>query len=379
MTQLEDLQYIVHSLALIHNLVIYIFHWTAICLSSDAHTRVHHLSIWALSIIFASSLLVWATPQITEYNDWDWPLSPALCHWIRLPVRLSYLWSKMMGLYYVYIMRLFDIFRGNIYAFHRWQMYSLRYFIIAVTVLFTIGGTLQPIKDSDYDAERNRCNISLPSTAKILFAFIDLVFVNVIIVLYCRRLLFFEQKLNLRLLQNVPPPHPHRTADEMYLKVMVRSAVLTFVAMISSQVTVIIIYVKGDGMMVAAIELVINTWCLVLIFEIYDHLCNCYRHCCCLCEKLMCHQCIVLYSCYWCCRLNLGDSNDFRLNITAVAGDTALDPTSGDNAPRGHDGNMNDDHGGNVELQLAEPRHNVSSNDIEITDRDSIGIQPARS
>lgn len=371
---------IVHTVAFFHNFAIWLFHWTYSCHNPRQINKIHRISVWALSIISIASFCFWATPFFAVYNDvyWNIPLNQALCNWIRLPARLSYIWSRTIGLYYVYITRLFDIFSGNIYAFHKWQMRSLLSSLAVITVFVTIAVPYQTLGASEYNAERNRCNIGRAAQRQPTMIIVDVVFVNFIIALYCRRLLFFEQKLKLKLLENrvnPPAPNPHLAADEMYLKVMVRTTVLTFVAMISTQASLIWLWLMGNGLIVAAIDLMINTWCLVLIFEVYDHFCNCFHRCCCICEKLMCYHCIVFYSCYWCCKVNMGVSNDFSLDIKAPADPAALDPTPDDNAPRGDDRNMTGDTGGSVELQMAETRQNLSPNNIEtIRDGNSIGI-----
>ena len=347
-------------LVALHNIFTWIFHATYSCGTSERN-RIHSLSVWALTLIMLTSINYVIVPYFTAFNNdaGNIPLTAPLCKWIFFALKMCFIYSKTIGLYYAYIERLFLIFQGNVYAFDKWQIWSLRGMLVLLTLIWTASGLF--VDKIQFIEESNTCSPILNQTTVFLFVVADFAVSNLITVLYCRRLLIFISRLNTRFLPNAPGPNaPHQEADRTYFKVMVKSTVLTFVASISTQVTCILCAVMGVPSLWVALDSAFNSWCLILIFDLYDDLFNLYPCCCCLCEKLMCYHCIVCCSCHCCCRVELGaqqtGSNNLRPEIRSNARQTGTDRGSSG------DGGANGENTNNVELQLAvSSRHSSST------------------
>merc|ERR1719242_1175347 len=130
----------------------------------------------------------------------------------------------------------------------------------------------------------------------LVFAVVDFAICATLTTLYCRRLLIFIHRLNTRFLNNANNP-PGLEADQLFFKIMVKSTVLTFVAMVSTQITIILCWILGIPTLWLALDSVINSWCMILIFDLYDELFNLYPRCCCLCEKVVSYYCIAACAC----------------------------------------------------------------------------------
>merc|ERR1712228_539165 len=99
--------------------------------------------------------------------------------------------------------------------------------------------------------------------------------------------------------------NPNHAADKMYFRIMKRSTVLTFVASMSAHLFMVLTVTLGAPIIWVLCGSMVNAWCLVLIFGIYDDIFHLYNCCCGACERLMCYECIVCCACNHCCRVNI--------------------------------------------------------------------------
>lgn len=262
------------------------------------------------------------TPWFTAYKLWDVSLTDTSCQWIVSSIKLMFLYPKSLGLYFVYFDRLFYIFKGSAHEFRRWQMYLLRAMLIGGTLCITLVVFLNAKDNYVLDPETNSCTARFSANGVVIGIAGDLLICNLLSSLYCRRLLVFRTRLATRFLAHPAgaaagnqPPADLQAMNQMF-KLMVKSTVLQFVASFSSQLSVILMWILGVPSLWASIDSVINCWCLVLMFDIYDDLFHLYPKCCGLCEKLLCYQCIVCYSCHCCCKVNRGEIRHSESEMT---------------------------------------------------------------
>lgn len=224
-------------------------------------------------------------------------------------VRLSLVYSRTLGLYLVYIERLFHIFDGNIYAFRATTKWICRTILISLTLAVT-GFFILNRESVTKLADSGSCSLDIDTSSKNLRfgVLIDVCICYTITSMYCRKLLVLMSRLNTQFLNNQQQiagvVNPHHVADKMYFGIMKRSTVLTFVASVSAQIFMALILTLGAPMIWTLCGSMVNTWCLVLIFDIYDDIFHLYNCCCCGCERLMCHECIVCCSCHYCCKVD---------------------------------------------------------------------------
>ena len=306
---------VVLAVAALQTLCLFLFHVTYSCCGTDTN-QIHRLSVWALGLVLIASILIFVSTHITIYNSntFKLPLSQVACEWILLTVRLSFVYSKTLGLYVVYIERIIHIFKNNVYAFTKREIFSLR----AIILLVTAAASMILIKSNSEvvhylpSKQGGDCRLDNPIHLLLIIIIIDFVICNLMTVVYCRKLLIFWQRLNTRYLtepasnaQNPNPNTPNLDADTKYYNIMVKSTVLTFIASISTQSTFIFVYIMGISSMWCAMDCIVISWCLILIFDLYDNLFNLYAFCCGLCEKLLCYHCILFYSCHYCFRVTI--------------------------------------------------------------------------
>jgi len=327
-------------IAAVHNFALWTFHGTY-SFGTNERNKIHSLSVWALTLITLACVVYVIVPYITVYNDdvWNVPLTAPLCKWIIALSKFSVVYPKTIGLHYVYIERLFVIFKDNVYSFKRWQKWSLRGFLVVTTLMWTVVVLLNADDGYKYNAEKNVCMRFAIKASSIAFAACDLGVCSLITALYCRRLLIFVSRRNTTFLQQATGPNaPQDIANSRYFKVMVKSTVLTFVASSSTQIALTAGWLLGVPELWFSLDAAFNSWCLILIFDLYDELFNLYPCCCCLCEKLMCYHCIVCCSCHYCCGVDIGGSSNLRPEIRNVNQQTAAH-RQGEGGNRGNGGN----------------------------------------
>jgi len=291
---------VVTGASALHNVIIWVFHLSY--LFATKTNQMHLISFWGLTLVTAASIYYLLVPWFTSYNLWDVPLSETGCKWLMMTTKLSFIYPKTLGLYFVYIERLFHIFRGKAHPFKNQQKWTLRAIIVGSTLMVTVVIFMSVDDGYIFDPDNNSCfpQIDLKGVGAMVSA--DLFICNMIATLYCRRLFFYNLRLTARFLSH-SESDPESVGNEDF-RVMAKMTVLAFVATMSTQVAILLVTVVGVLSMWAAMDSVINCWCLVLIFGIYDNMFGIYHFCCCCCQRLMCYRCILCYSCHWICPID---------------------------------------------------------------------------
>jgi len=314
---------VVVGLVAIHNAFVWLLHMCYTSVSAEKK-KIHSLSVYALTLTSISSLSYMIVPWFTSFkSSTSWNLNLTLtdsaCRWMGVAMKLLYLYPRSIGLYVVYFERLFYIFSDSAYAFKPAQKYLLRVLLMVPTIFFTVLIYINSEEGYNLDAnwpDTNTCTIAFTRNGMILTIAVDAAICNLLSFLYCRRLLIFRSRLATGFLAHganpggpgaANPPPAELVALNRIFKLMMKSTLLQFMATLTSQASMIAMAVMGVPSIWAALDSMVNCWCLVLMFDIYDELFRLYPLCCGLCEKLMCYHCIVCYSCHCCCRVNYGE------------------------------------------------------------------------
>ena len=242
-------------------------------------------------------------------------------------------------------------------------MWTIRCILATVAVISIVMMTMTADKVAMYIPKRNICTTKVVPLMALYGMLVDLVICNFITILYCRRLLVFVLRLNTGFLGSASNTNAtHHAADEMYLKIMTKSTVLTGVASLSTQLNYVLCWLIGRPVLWGALDTMVNSWCLILIFDMYSNIFSLYQFCCGCCEKLMCYQCIMCYSCHCCCRVKMDIADHPRPEIRRISQQSRTVDITDDNARGDENGSTNPvtsnpSQDSDVELQIAETQH----------------------
>eukprot|EP00488_Nonionellina_sp_1-RS-2012_P003108 TRINITY_DN6347_c0_g1_i1.p1 TRINITY_DN6347_c0_g1~~TRINITY_DN6347_c0_g1_i1.p1 ORF type:complete len:131 (-),score=22.31 TRINITY_DN6347_c0_g1_i1:202-594(-) len=97
------------------------------------------------------------------------------------------------------------------------------------------------------------------------------------------------------------------------LSILRKSTFLTYIAIFSTQILIMIGAIFEIGAILASIDCVINAWCIMLIFNRYQSL---YDRLCGQCEGRLTIGCLAFCACTCCCDITDGKS---QLNLSTIA------------------------------------------------------------
>lgn len=321
---------IIACVAVINNMSLLVVH--SFNFSKSTHfSRLHGLSLvsMALMVLFliALSLTVypWAFP-ITHVAD---PIAALECRW-RLGIANVFWCANKFSLYFLFMERLFAVFEnGGDLEFEPRHIrcarivFGICWAIKQTLVLLFVDGFQSPEWDS------RMCLLS-PLWIGGLFLMMDFTFCTTISVMFARRLLACHVRTTTRHLarsstpisfsstmsasgdvqspsqnQQNPevkrvemPVNPISKEPTTPLKVALNSTILSFVALIASELTIILMTLTGFGHIWMALDSMVNGWCVLLIFKQYNAI---FDRMCCLCKRVITIPFMSCYSCHCCC------------------------------------------------------------------------------
>lgn len=130
----------------------------------------------------------------------------------------------------------------------------------------------------------------------------DIVFGNVICISFSRKLLYVNMSLTAAQIED---NHTSATVIKNYNATMStwvllkKSALLTYIGLISTFITMVCCIVFGEEPIWISIDTMINVWCIALMFRVHD---NIYTNSCMKCQDCcITIKCIYCYAC-GCCR-----------------------------------------------------------------------------
>merc|ERR1711902_160910 len=115
---------------------------------------------------------------------------------------------------------------------------------------------------------------------------------TLISILFSRRLLF----LNLYVKSN-----ENVSKDDILWGILVKSTMLTFIALITTETSLILMMVLGVSTIWISIDCMVNCWCIMLMFAVHKPL---YFKMCGRLEPLISNKCLLCYSCHCCCKID---------------------------------------------------------------------------
>ena len=291
------------SVASIHNLSILCYH--CYHLLSCKSQRIQLLSV--STIFMACILSIYAT-----LISWpQYPLSFIKCKWVATIGILIYQTYKGM-IYILFLERLFLVFQQSTYKFSKSFIISSRAFIIlfvSVCIVLIICITNGTIIN-----ETNACKADIPQWSTSIIIIADLIIMYLISTLFSRRLLLLSCSLTSLQFNNFTKHNKNnnkhdKTYDAYYrnVKIAKKSTLLTLSAILTTILSLIVIGFLGQSSMCAAIDSMVNCWCIMLMFAIHNKL---YNIICGKTELLIHSKCLSCYSCNCCCRITINNTNN---------------------------------------------------------------------
>lgn len=329
--------------AAIHNAILLMYH--AYHTITESKRRQKIIRLQYLSVLTLAVLSIYAT--FAAILGWYQYQSYLECKWIFITGMMLYIISKCI--LYLFIMeRLFLIFNKTNLSFTVTQRIISRilfviYTITALLLSIFFGGNVTFYSEFQY------CESNIPTFITIFFAASDIIISAVLSILFARRLLIINLR---RVVSNMdetldsvtrlsrngsistvqsskhiddnhdPPgvmrmPSPKRSGSvydvnekDATFKILTKSTLLTFIALLSTQFTLISIALLGSGAVFGCLDSIINGWCCMLMFASYGNIYS-KKLLCGKLEKLITIRCLSCYSCNCCCfELDIQDRED---------------------------------------------------------------------
>ena len=327
-TMLKD---IISTICAIHNLLLFLYHLlhTSVANEEKQKKKIKAFRLIYLSIFVLGYLCLFAI--YTSFGSWYKMKSQLACAWIIRFGVTGYALSKTVV--YLFLMeRLLLIFVNTSLQFNKIQKLMVR----SIVTIYMVGAIFIIMLFVDGKYENNAdCYSVIPFWIIIYGVGFDILASVVMSVMFSRKLLIVNLTMvesTMTSIVNVPseslgnsnivstpsldvthsPKNVSKTSvigslenvnkDDKTFKILIKSTLLTFVALISTQVQLGISGIIGLNSVLAVIDSVINGWCCVLMFAKYDHV---YTKLCKKMEKCITIQCLSCYSCDYCCTLNI--------------------------------------------------------------------------
>ena len=211
-----------------------------------------------------------------------------------------------MAVYYLFLERLFSIFANSAYKFKKRHIQMSRVgfalYLIAMYILFLVLG------DADFNHITNSCIAAWPFWLNILVTAWDLICCISISILFARRLLSIKINTvnhasvdSLESNQNVQNNICDAMQDDVTRKILKRSTLLTSIALFTTTLSLLFSAVLGLTAMWIALDMMVNSWCIILMFKPYHGI---YIICCGKMENCVGIKCLRYYSCNCCCSIS---------------------------------------------------------------------------
>ena len=316
--------------ALTQNFILLFYHsFIIFCKSKTSKSTVHYLSI--LTLLFLVIFLIGLFLTVFTL----YPISIFTCKWIIILPMI--LWGFMkFSLYFLFVERLFRVFANSDFRFRSFEIAMARtlliswWIILQTLVIIIVDGKLSDIRD-------NYCVTVSPLWLNGLVALSDFIICTIISILFSRRLLLLI--LNIDHQQPSIPTDPSMTSSSTptptksptnsprsprsirtlslenaennakatknatqrilrnALKILRKSTLLTFIALITTELSLILSGAFGATPIWVGFDCMVNGWCIILMFVFHSKL---YKGLCCCFEKCITVRCLECCSCYYC-------------------------------------------------------------------------------
>eukprot|EP01084_Bolivina_argentea_P258163 435124_1 len=290
----------INVIAVIHNILILLYHschFQCIC-----DSKLQYVSLYVMSLIASSSIYNTFTAWII--------LTTITCKWIYLIGLILWVIAKV-SMYFLFLERLFVVFDDTICKFKTSQIIPSRILLILYATIVIVLVLL--FSDTKLDPVTNTCLSNLPIWIFGFYAIGDFVICTVISILFSRRLLLLNMALNF------DDKTFNISREDCTWDILLKSSILTFIALFTTQISLILMIVIGVSTMWVSIDSIINIWCIMLMFSVHTSL---YSKICSKAESCISYKCLLCYS-YHCCypikreiKLETNVSNHSNTSVT---------------------------------------------------------------
>ena len=293
----QTLSAIVISIALLNNIAIFVNH-SYFTFKAVKKSKLMLLSLLSMltMIIFLVLFFFISFKSLSSSHSLPSLLNPPSyinCKWvIGIPV-ISWMIYKF-SLYFLFSERLFSVFaNGSDLCFKPAQIYFTRtvlllwaFILIALSIYFCDGTKSKNIA--------NHCMNTSPFWIYAVIVLSDICIVSVISILLSRRLL----ALHFQIMQSNLTNTKNENNMDSTLQIVRKSALLTFIALFSTEISLILTSAVGATGLWLALDCIVNAWCVMLIFSAYSKV---YKIMCGCCKNCISMRCLACYSCHCLC------------------------------------------------------------------------------
>ena len=207
--------------------------------------------------------------------------------------------------YLLFFQRLFAVFKDSDLQFSNRSIIISRAFLIALFILAMI--CIACFGDGEYTEHHTSCSTTHVWWLWMAYGIGDTVVCSLIQILFARRLLMVHLALKDTQTFCCDGTHSENCKITETIKILTKSTLLTFIAIITNQVALIISGILGLSSLWTSVNSVINCCCVILMFKCHH---GCYDKLCGHCTKIITIDCLYCYSCDCICVIN----NDLKAN-----------------------------------------------------------------
>ena len=291
------------TISAVHNVILFIYHSFNIikCCKQKKRIALQYLSVYSIA---ATS--IWSC--FAAMVGWHKYQSEIECKYIIVLGMQLWLIGKLI--FYVFLMeRLFRIFQETVMKVDKSKriMARVTFLVYAMIMLCFIALFV----NANYYESLNQCNPNIPLLLWVVYGGSDLLISIIISVTFARKLLTinlrtFETEMNKTVNKNdnteIQETQTNVNSNDATFKVVIKSTLLTFVAIFSTFLFIIVITIIGLEPLWGCLDIIINNWCVILMFAKYDKE---YTKLCGKLEQFVTLRCLSCYSCHYCFKLNL--------------------------------------------------------------------------
>eukprot|EP01084_Bolivina_argentea_P207948 354691_1 len=306
---LHLLRNIINVIAMIHNLVILTYHsyYSFECITKLKTKRLQHLSLFTIAILTLLSVYYAITPFIIATDT--------ICGLLVLAGASLWVLTKIT-MYFFFLERLFLIFMDSTYAFSSCKMIGSRIVLITyATFCLTI---LIIFMHGKVDPMTHTCLATSPMWVNAIGVIGDYLICTLMQVAVSRRLL-------LLIMNSKTQNKAINVSNDLIIRILTKSTILTFIALLSTELSLLLMGSIGLTTLWVSLDSMINCWCVFTMFAVHKKL---YLNICGKLESIISYKCLLCCSCHCCYMVNITEVENptiQRVGSISIVSATSVD------------------------------------------------------
>eukprot|EP01084_Bolivina_argentea_P084736 153203_1 len=284
--------------ASIHNVILFAYHsHTLLSKSKEKQQKLHTIQ-W-LSLFTATMFTLFPISVAVLVVIDEFKMVTSSCN-TRATVGIIIFWCTKVSLYILLMERLFVIFEPSQFRFSSMSIKTTRIFLFVLIVICLIILA----NEENGTVYSNHCTTNVKLYLKCLFIVTDLGLSTFIMILFARRL-WLLSLLRAR----------HNRFYEKLQILMRKTNLLAVIAIVTTGISLIFLSFL-PGVVWTVLDSMINMWCILLVFQSYDHI---YIFMCRYADRAISNRCLTSCACR-CVKVNDNDIVPADKGVTASSG-----------------------------------------------------------